>query len=213
MVLRLKNRSHRADEASLEPSRRATCRAIGSETRGSALMRKLAQTGRRRRDWDSDAIRLHAPAHTTRGIRGRARAVRRADDAAGQKQADTGGVDAAASRVHNQRFEPIFDRYPLSGRTYTTASGTTVRGSAVPTTAGWSRCSADASTSPPSVTRLPAAAISRSRSAIPMAGRRRSPSSGRTPSPTRHCVRTTRCSSSWPPVPDRWALPAIDPRA
>jgi len=29
-------------------------------------------------------------------------------------------------RVHNQRFEPIFDRYPLSGRTYTTASGTTV---------------------------------------------------------------------------------------
>src|SRR5687767_2633484 len=28
--------------------------------------------------------------------------------------------------VDNQRFEPIFDRYPLSGRTYTTASGTTV---------------------------------------------------------------------------------------
>ena len=30
------------------------------------------------------------------------------------------------ARVHNQRFEPIFDRYPLSGRTNTTASGTTV---------------------------------------------------------------------------------------
>ena len=29
-------------------------------------------------------------------------------------------------RVHNQRWEPIFDRHPLSGRTYTTASGTTV---------------------------------------------------------------------------------------
>jgi hypothetical protein len=30
------------------------------------------------------------------------------------------------AHVQNQRFEPIFDRYPLSGRTYTTASGTTV---------------------------------------------------------------------------------------
>jgi hypothetical protein len=29
-------------------------------------------------------------------------------------------------QVQNQRFEPIFDRYPLSGRTYTTAGGTTV---------------------------------------------------------------------------------------
>jgi len=26
--------------------------------------------------------------------------------------------------VHNQRYEPIFDRYPISGKTYTTASGT-----------------------------------------------------------------------------------------
>jgi hypothetical protein len=28
--------------------------------------------------------------------------------------------------VPNQRFEPIFDRYPISGKTYTTASGTVV---------------------------------------------------------------------------------------
>jgi hypothetical protein len=28
--------------------------------------------------------------------------------------------------VANQRFEPIFDRYPISGKTYTTASGTVV---------------------------------------------------------------------------------------
>lgn len=28
--------------------------------------------------------------------------------------------------VENQRYEPIFDRYPISGRTYTTASGTVV---------------------------------------------------------------------------------------
>src|SRR3954465_2731361 len=26
--------------------------------------------------------------------------------------------------VANQRYEPIFDRYPISGKTYTTASGT-----------------------------------------------------------------------------------------
>jgi hypothetical protein len=28
--------------------------------------------------------------------------------------------------VDNQRYEPIFDRYPVSGKTYTTASGTVV---------------------------------------------------------------------------------------
>jgi hypothetical protein len=28
--------------------------------------------------------------------------------------------------VNNQRYEPIFDRYPISGKTYTTASGTVV---------------------------------------------------------------------------------------
>jgi hypothetical protein len=28
--------------------------------------------------------------------------------------------------VHNQRYEPIFDRYPISGKMYTTASGTVV---------------------------------------------------------------------------------------
>lgn len=28
--------------------------------------------------------------------------------------------------VNNQRYEPIFDRYPISGKTYTTAAGTTV---------------------------------------------------------------------------------------
>lgn len=30
------------------------------------------------------------------------------------------------AHVDNQRYEPIFDRYPISGRTYTTASGTVV---------------------------------------------------------------------------------------
>ncbi|MCW5622935.1 MAG: hypothetical protein KIS79_17620, partial [Burkholderiales bacterium] len=30
------------------------------------------------------------------------------------------------ANVDNQRFEPLFDRYPISGRTYTTANGTVV---------------------------------------------------------------------------------------
>src|ERR1700749_2775844 len=28
--------------------------------------------------------------------------------------------------VQNQRYEPIFDKYPITGKTYTTASGTVV---------------------------------------------------------------------------------------
>jgi hypothetical protein len=75
---------------------------------------------------NSDAIRLLQIAHTS----GELKHVLHAFDACLTREARSKLALAAyaplPAGVQNQRFEPIFDRYPLSGRTYTTARGAVV---------------------------------------------------------------------------------------
>lgn len=92
----------------------------------SAWMQEAARLAADGEIGNSDAIRLLEQPHRLEDLR----ATLDRFGALMTPQAKSKLTLAAAvplpAGVHNQRFEPIFDRYPLSGRTYTTASGAIV---------------------------------------------------------------------------------------
>ena len=101
-------------------------RAVDSVSRGSALIEEAARLAGDGEIGNSDALRLlHLP-HTPEDLHG----VLERFDAHLTPEARSKLTLAALvplpDRVANQRFEPIFDRHRISGKTYTTASGTTV---------------------------------------------------------------------------------------
>jgi hypothetical protein len=94
--------------------------------RDSRIMQEAVQLARDGELGNSDAIRLLQTPHRPEEVK---ELLARFDQHL-TREAKSKLILAALvplpATVDNQRYEPIFDRYPISGRTYTTASGTVV---------------------------------------------------------------------------------------
>jgi hypothetical protein len=75
---------------------------------------------------NSDAIALLGVAHTRHELAQVLRTFDRQLTAAARSKLTLACHAPLPAGVQSQRFEPLFDRYPLSGRTYTTAHGAVV---------------------------------------------------------------------------------------
>jgi hypothetical protein len=114
----------RGDGAGLDPRQQWT--AMLPATRDSSMMQeatKLAEDGEL---GNSDAIRLLQIPHRPEDVKAvLAKFEKQLTREAKSKLILDAFVPLPAG-VDNQRWEPIFDRYPISGKTHTTASGTVV---------------------------------------------------------------------------------------
>lgn len=84
---------------------------------------RLAQDGEL---GNSDAIRLLQLPHTEDDIRALLRSFENQLSREARAKLIREVYAPLPADVDNQRFEPLFDKYPISGRTYTTANGTVV---------------------------------------------------------------------------------------
>lgn len=75
---------------------------------------------------NSDAIRLLQIPHTPQEIKDVLARFERQLTREARSKLTLEAFVPLPDHVHNQRYEPIFDRYPITGKTYTTASGTVV---------------------------------------------------------------------------------------
>src|SRR5262245_14628141 len=97
-----------------------------SDTHHGAFMQEAARLASDGEIGNSDAIRLLDHPHRPEDLRAALDRFGPLMTPQAKSKLTLAAWVPLPPRVHNQRFEPIFDRYPLSGRTYTTASGTTV---------------------------------------------------------------------------------------
>src|SRR5262245_26258606 len=99
---------------------------LGAVSRGSDLMREAIRLAADGELGNSDAIRLLQIPHCPEDVR----EVRRKFEAHLSREAKSKlTLDALVplpDAVDNQRYEPIFDKYIITGETYTTGSGTVV---------------------------------------------------------------------------------------
>ena len=99
---------------------------MGTSSRGSALIDEAARLAGDGEIGNSDAIRLLQLPHSPEDLR---RVLERFDarlTPEARSKLTLAALVPLPEHVSNQRFEPIFDRYRITGKTYTTASGTTV---------------------------------------------------------------------------------------
>ncbi len=75
---------------------------------------------------NSDAIRLLQMPHGPEDIKDVLSKFERQLTRAAKSKLTLAAFVPLPGNVDNQRYEPIFDKYPITGRTYTTASGTVV---------------------------------------------------------------------------------------
>ena len=100
---------------------------IGHLAAGSgALMREAVLLAEDGEIGNSDAIRLLQIPHSSEEIKALLAAFDRHLTPQARAKLTLDMFVPLPHGVSNQRWEPIFDRYPVSGRTYRTASGTTV---------------------------------------------------------------------------------------
>ena len=75
---------------------------------------------------NSDAIALLQMPHTSKDVREVLTAFDKQLTREARAKLTLDAFVPRPAHVQNQRYEPIFDRYPITGKTYTTASGTVV---------------------------------------------------------------------------------------
>jgi hypothetical protein len=95
-------------------------------TRDNTMMQEAIRLARDGELCNSDAIRLLQIPHRAEEVM---EVLRRFEKELTREAKSKLALEALAplpAGVDNQRYEPIFDRYPISGKTYTTASGTVV---------------------------------------------------------------------------------------
>lgn len=99
---------------------------MGTAIRGGVVMDEAVKMARDGEIGNSNAIRLLQIPHAPDELKA---VLARFDQQLTREARSKLALEAYAplpEHVENQRFEPIFDRHPISGRTYTTASGTVV---------------------------------------------------------------------------------------
>src|SRR5271154_4411141 len=97
-----------------------------SAMRGSRMMREaigLAEDGEL---GNSDAIRLLELPHSAVDVKDVLAKFEKQLTREAKSKMTLAAFVPPPDNVHNQRYEPIFDRYPITGKTYTTASGAVV---------------------------------------------------------------------------------------
>ena len=114
----------RSDGAGLDPPQQWT--GMLPATRYNSMMQeagKLAEDGEL---GNSDAIRLLQMPHRPEDVKEVLAKFEKQLTCEAKSKLILDAFVPLPAGVDNQRWEPIFDRYPISGKTYTTASGTVV---------------------------------------------------------------------------------------
>ena len=100
--------------------------ATSAATQHSGMMQEATRLAQDGELGNSDAIRLLQIPHNSEDVR---EVLARFDQELTREAKSKLTLEAFAplpEGVNNQRYEPIFDKYPITGETYTTASGTVV---------------------------------------------------------------------------------------
>jgi hypothetical protein len=93
---------------------------------GGRLLTEAARLARKGELGNSDAISLLQIPHRPEELKDALRTYDAILTREARAKLALWAITPLPAGVDNQRHEPIFDRYPISGRTYTTASGTVV---------------------------------------------------------------------------------------
>ena len=99
---------------------------MGTATRSSQVMQEAVKLARDGEIGNSNAIRLLQLPHSPKDLEEVLSRFEKHLTREAKAKLTLGAFVPLPDRVENQRYEPIFDRHPISGKTYTTASGTVV---------------------------------------------------------------------------------------
>ena len=94
--------------------------------RDNRMMQEAIKLARDGELGNSDAIRLLQMPHSPEEVREVLSKFERQLTCEAKSKLTLAAFVPLPANVDNQRYEPIFDRYPITGKTYTTASGTVV---------------------------------------------------------------------------------------
>jgi hypothetical protein len=99
---------------------------VGTAIRDSAIMREASRLAADGELGNSDAIRLLQIPHRTEDVQDVLRAFDRQLSREARSKLTLDALVPPPPDVDNQRYEPLFDKYIITGKTYTTASGAVV---------------------------------------------------------------------------------------
>jgi hypothetical protein len=94
--------------------------------RNNAMMQEAIELAKDGELGNSDAIRLLQIPHCAEDVKDVLSRFEKQLTREAKSKLTLAAFVPLPDHVDNQRYEPIFDRYPISGKTYTTASGTVV---------------------------------------------------------------------------------------
>ena len=102
------------------------CTKMGTTARHNSMMQEATKLTKDGELGNSDAIRLLQIAHRPEDVKEVLYKFDKQLTREARSKLTLGAFVPLPDNVDNQRYEPIFDRYPITGKTYTTASGTVV---------------------------------------------------------------------------------------
>ena len=152
---------------------------MGSERRDNHMLQEAAALAQAGALGNAQAVRLLQLPHTTHDIQQVLGNFNRQLTPQAKSKLTLEALSPLPQHVDNQRFEALFEKYPISGKTYTTASGTVVPIKFSTTTEQWCISTASAPTSSRSTRRWQPAATSRCCSGMRTEGKRPLRTSGR----------------------------------
>ncbi len=116
-----------ASPQALSPLRSAVApEGMPPATRNRGVMQEATRLAEDGELGNSDAIRLLQLAHRPEDVKDVLNAFEKQLTREAKSKLTLGAFVPLPDGVDNQRYEPIFDRYPVTGKTYATASGTVV---------------------------------------------------------------------------------------
>src|SRR5271170_5319631 len=99
---------------------------MGTTTRDSGMMREASRLAAAGELGNSDAIRLLQIPHSTEDIQEVLHAFEQQLSREAKSKLTLDAFVPPPSNVDNQRYEPLFDKYIITGKTYSTANGVVV---------------------------------------------------------------------------------------
>ena len=99
---------------------------MGTAIRDGGMMREASRLATAGELGNSDAIRLLQIPHSTKDVQEVLQAFEQQMSREARSKLTLDALVPPPSDVDNQRYEPLFDKYTITGKTYTTASGTVV---------------------------------------------------------------------------------------
>ena len=102
------------------------CTKMGTTARHNSMMQEATKLAKDGELGNSDAIRLLQIPHRPEDVKEVLYKFDKQLTREARSKLTLGAFVPLPDNVDNQRYEPIFDRYPITGKTYTTASGTVV---------------------------------------------------------------------------------------